>query len=124
MTALPPSVTDNGSTGSARAATAILLDCYLNDVRKLVLPRADPQLHARLHRELQAIRRSCALGPELSLAWLHLLVAHAELAHGVWSDECAHCAIPSLERRRQLRRVIEAAAELRRHWLRLQDASP
>jgi hypothetical protein len=118
---VPPAPSERSARRLSRptaAHVAALVEQYEEHVRRLVANRADLQLHARVADELDQIRRHCAGVPELSMPWVMLLIAHAELVHSLWQGRTAG-APAGADREHRLQNVVAPAPQLRRSCLKL-----
>jgi hypothetical protein len=112
----------NAAAHRQRATVGHLIDVierYETLVRRLVAGRGDAELYARLGQELDEIRRCCARLPELSVPWVMLLIAHAELIHCAWQGARNDATGTRGQRKRGLEGVLAPAQELRAICLRL-----
>lgn len=69
---------------------AAALEHYESSVDQLVTRGYDPQLHAAVARQLEPMRLYAGALPELSVAWVALLISRVELTHALWM--AARCA--------------------------------
>jgi hypothetical protein len=60
------------------------LDRYDQDVTRMVDTWLDMDLYGEVSDEVEQIRMYCAALPQLSVHWVELLIAHAELVHSLW----------------------------------------
>lgn len=65
---------------------ATALDRYEQDVENLVRAWPDPDLYKRVNDSMEKVRASAAALPRLSVQAVELLIAHAELAQGLWDS--------------------------------------
>lgn len=63
---------------------AAALDEYERDVGRMVETWLDMELYQQVSDEIEEIRRYCTALPQLSVPWVELLIAHAELVHSLW----------------------------------------
>jgi hypothetical protein len=98
---------------------AAVLERYEMQVRKLIASCGDMQLYTSVAEEMEEIRRCCVGRPELSLPWVMLLIAHAELVHRLWDGARAASTVTWADRQRQLEKVIIPVQELKLCCLRL-----
>ena len=63
---------------------AALLEQYEQDVDQLTSTWCDADLYERVNQELGQMRLLCGGLPMLSVAWVHVLISHAELVHCLW----------------------------------------
>lgn len=63
---------------------AAALDEYDEDVGRMVDTWLDMELYHRVSAEIEEIRGFSAALPQLSVPWVELLIAHAELVHSLW----------------------------------------
>jgi hypothetical protein len=60
------------------------LERYERDSAVMVDTWLDMELYQRVSEQVEQIRMYCALLPQLSVQWVELLIAHAELVHSLW----------------------------------------
>jgi hypothetical protein len=60
------------------------LEKYEQDVATMVDTWLDMELYNRVSRQIEEIRMYSAAMPSLSVQWVELLIAHAELVHSLW----------------------------------------
>ena len=78
------------SASSAPALDAIALqltaalDQYDRDVGRMVDTWLDMELYHGVSEEIEEIRLYSAALPRISVQWVELLIAHAELVHCLW----------------------------------------
>jgi hypothetical protein len=60
------------------------LDQYDRDAGTMVDTWLDMDLYRRVSEEIEEIRMYSAALPQLSVHWVELLIAHAELVHSLW----------------------------------------
>ena len=63
---------------------AAALDQYEQDVEDLLHAWPDPGRYRRVTDSLEKVRRCAAVLPRLTIPTVELLIAHAELAQGLW----------------------------------------
>jgi hypothetical protein len=63
---------------------AAALEKYEQDVAAMIDSWLDVELYNRVSREIEEIRMYSTAIPMLSLQWVELLIAHAELVHSLW----------------------------------------
>jgi hypothetical protein len=63
---------------------AVALDGYERDVERMVETWLDMDLYGQVSGEIDEIRLFAAGLPQLSVPWVELLIAHAELVHSLW----------------------------------------
>lgn len=63
---------------------AAALERYEQDVGTMVDTWLDMDLYQQVSNEIEDIRRLSVALPELSVPWVELLIAHAELVHSLW----------------------------------------
>jgi hypothetical protein len=63
---------------------ASALDGYERDVERMVETWLDMELYSQVSDEIEQIRVFAAALPQLSVPWVELLIAHAELVHSLW----------------------------------------
>jgi hypothetical protein len=62
----------------------VALDRYEHDVGRMVDTWLDMDLYRDVSAQIEQIRMYCAALPQLSVHWVELLIAHAELVHSLW----------------------------------------
>ena len=78
------------SASQASALTAIVLQLtatlakYEADLARLVPSRFDPDLYQQVSRHVDDMRMYSAALPQVSVAWVELLIRHFELTHAIW----------------------------------------
>ena len=89
---------------------------YQAQLRRFAANWMDMELYRRVGDELDEIRQGCREVPELSHAWVELLIAHAELVQSLWQS-----AGPALaaERHQLVEKVGATAADLEAACMRL-----
>lgn len=102
-------------------ALAAALEKYGMDMDRLVDTWLDMELYGVVSQEVEEIRLLAASGPTLSVPWVELLIAHAELIHCLWRRQFA-AGDPRVDELRV--RHAEAVATLRRHCIRLLSRPP
>lgn len=60
------------------------LETYEQQVRRLAAEWLDIELYHSASAEIERIRAACAKLPQVSVAWVDLLISHAELVHCLW----------------------------------------
>ncbi|HEX7887969.1 MAG TPA: hypothetical protein VF522_01310 [Ramlibacter sp.] len=60
------------------------LEKYERDVATMVDTWLDMDLYCRVSEQVEEIRMYSAALPQLSVQWVELLIAHAELLHSLW----------------------------------------
>lgn len=63
---------------------ASALEAYEEDVGGMVETWLDMERYQRVSAEIEEIRHFSAAVPQLSVQWVELLIAHAELVHSLW----------------------------------------
>ena len=76
----PPRSATASSAGTALAA----LELYLLHVARLAQRPVDAELYQTVAQDIATVRLACRELPQASTAWTGLLIAHAELMHGLW----------------------------------------
>jgi hypothetical protein len=71
-----------------------ILERYDQDLHALASSPSDTGLRLRVGQALDAMRPACAGVPLLSVAWVRLMISHAELLHSLWP-----ATAPGTERR-------------------------
>jgi hypothetical protein len=90
------------SPSQAATETLAALESYQSNVRRLVDSWTDLRLYQAVSHDLEAVRRCCQQLPAFSSAWVALLIAHAELAHGLWDSSRTGSRVTADERQRLL----------------------
>src|SRR5438552_3179987 len=62
------------------------LERYEGSAAAMVAGWMDMQLYRTCGKEIEEIRRYAAALPQLSVAWVELLIAHAELVQTLWRN--------------------------------------
>ena len=95
------------------------LEEYDQSVQQMLDTWLDMDLYRRVSAQIEQIRMYSAALPQLSVAWVELLIAHAELVHCLWRAQLA----PALPDGRTLAQVREhhsdCVAALRGRCVRL-----
>lgn len=89
------------SASSAPALDAIALqlvaslNAYERDVGRMIDSWLDMELYRKVSEQVEEIRLYSAALPRMSVQWVELLIAHAELVHCLWrlrfrEDESQH----------------------------------
>jgi hypothetical protein len=86
------------STDATAFRLAAMLEQYEQDVEELTSTWLDTVLYARISADLREMRLLCAGCPALSVPWVHLLIAHAELMHCMWAARPDGGEQPTAER--------------------------
>jgi len=95
------------------------LEKYEESVQRMVDNWLDMELYRTVSEEIEEIRMYSAALPQLSVAWVELLIAHAELVHCLWRGEHA-ATLPDGRTLPQVREHHRACvATLRSRCLRL-----
>ena len=84
MTPVAPS-----SLNSMAVELCMVLDRYEQDVEDLVRGWPDPQRYRRVTEGMEQVRTASALLPRLSISFIELLIAHAELMQVLWDSRDA-----------------------------------
>lgn len=78
----------SASQDSLLTATALqllgTLELYRSDLDRVANSRFDPELYQEVSARVDQMRLYAATMPEVSVAWVELLIRHFELAHGLW----------------------------------------
>jgi hypothetical protein len=74
------------SAVDAAGAALGALERYSLCVARLVARRVDTELYQRVARDIDEVRHACRELPAAASAWTSLLIAHAELMHGLWQS--------------------------------------
>jgi hypothetical protein len=103
---------------------AAALDQYEQDVLRMMDAWVDIELYGEVSTQVEKIRMYSSSLPEVRVQWVELLIAHAELVHGLWRTHSARTgdARESLEEVQA--RHAHAIAALRDRCLRLVTAPP
>lgn len=98
---------------------AAVLDRYDEDVGRMVDTWLDMELYGSVSEQVEQIRMFSVTMSELSVFWVELLIAHAELVHSLWRLRLRADAA-DLENLRQLReRHAYCVASLKSRVLRV-----
>ena len=102
------------------------LDAYERDVGRMLSAWPDPELYRTVSEQVDQIRMYSSALPETRVQWVEVLIAHAELVHGLWR---AQGDGPGEEARARMAAVRErhaaAVAALRQRCLRaLKEQGP
>lgn len=87
MSAFPASALD-----TVAMQLAVALDQYEDDVAAMADTWLDLDRYRQVSVEIEEIRALCSTLPQLSAPWAELLIAHAELIHGLWRLQFEHAA--------------------------------
>jgi hypothetical protein len=95
------------------------LDQYDADVLRMMDAWIDIELYREVSEQIEKIRMYSSALPEVRVQWVELLIAHAELVHGLWRTHGARGGgtSESLDDLRQ--RHAQAIAALRERSLRI-----
>ncbi|MES2939237.1 MAG: hypothetical protein V4864_16240 [Pseudomonadota bacterium] len=89
--------------GNERSAAALRLvaaaDAYAQNLELLVAGGYDPELYALLSRQFQQVLVCAHALPEVSLAWIAVLVSRAELTQCLWRLSRSSGPAPELAER-------------------------
>ena len=91
------------SASQARAIDAIAFELaaavenYEQACEQLVATRPDMALYQSVSRQVDHMRLLCASLPQVSVAWVGLLISHAELVHCLWRCGEKSALSPELE---------------------------
>ena len=78
------------SASQAHALSAIAfqlaaaLEAYEEDVAAMVHAPRDPEIYHRVTRKMDEMRLYAAALPQVSVAWVEVMIRHFELTHGMW----------------------------------------
>ena len=100
------------------------LERYQAHLRKLSAHWMEMELYRRVGDELDEIRQGCREVPELSQAWVELLIAHAELVQNLWQSSRPGAPASAAGRQQLLDRVGGHVTALQDACLRLQARPP
>lgn len=103
--------------------TAAALARYERHVRRLASTWLDMDLYHMVSREIDEIRRNCALLPQASVACSELLISHAELIHALWREGQAVCNESCEDSTDMLQEHLVCIDLLARRCLRLASGS-
>jgi hypothetical protein len=67
-----------------------LLERYEADIERLARTWLDMQLYSAVSREVDLMRMHCGTLPQVSVQWVGLLIAHAELLQCLWGHQRGH----------------------------------
>ncbi|HEX7891839.1 MAG TPA: hypothetical protein VF522_21005 [Ramlibacter sp.] len=95
------------------------LERYHAHLRKLGAHWMDLELYRRVGDELDEIRQGCREVPELTQAWVELLIAHAELVQNLWQSSRPGAPASAEGRQQLLARVSGHVEALQNKCLRL-----
>lgn len=96
---------------------AARLEAYDQDVECMTACPSAPDVYHRVARHMDEMRLYAASLPELSVAWVELLIRHFELMHGLWQQQQGEV---QREAARELRQQHRGALQrLSRQCLRL-----
>jgi hypothetical protein len=98
---------------------AAALENYELHVGQMVDTWLDMELYRTVSDEIEQIRMYSAALPQLSVHWVELLIAHAELVHCLWKMQYGTDAAAKEHLEGLRRRHADAAASLRKRCLRL-----
>jgi hypothetical protein len=80
------------------------LDRYEQDVEDLVRAWPDAERYRRVTRGMEQVRTASAFMPRMSITFVELLIAHAELVQGLWDSrdakQPAESVWPAMEQHR------------------------
>jgi hypothetical protein len=103
---------------------AAALERYELDLAVLMDTWLDMDRYREVSEQVEQIRMYAAALPQLSVAWVEVLISHAELIHHMWRRQNARPA-PAPEEVRELRKRHAAAIErMRAGCLRLLARPP
>lgn len=112
------------SSPQAAASHALAaLERYQAHLRKLSTQWMDLELYRRVGDELDQIRQGCRELPEVTLAWVDLLIAHAELVQNLWQSSRPGAPASAEGRRQLLDRVGARVAALQDKCMRVPPAA-
>jgi hypothetical protein len=84
------------------------LEAYERDVDAMVDTWLDPDLYRRVREDVEELRRLGTAFPAFSVQWVELLIAHAELVHGLWREKFEHDGAFLFEARERHRFCMQA----------------
>jgi hypothetical protein len=93
------------------------LDCYDEDVTRMLDDWPDVELYRRVGEQMGRIRMYSSALAEARVQWVELLIAHSELVHCLWRRAEGHEPKEPVEQARD--RHADAVAALRRRCIRL-----
>ena len=95
---------------------AAALESYEEDVAAMVESPMDADLYRRVSAHVDRMRMYAAALPELSVAWVEVLIRHFELTHGLWRAQTqpAQVQLPALHGalREAVRRLSRRCVQL------------
>jgi hypothetical protein len=100
---------------------AAALDNYEQDVHALVAASFDPELYRRISRQMDDMRMYAAALPQVSVAWVEVMIRHFELTHAMWRNSRA--GEPAVELQPLLAHLREAVARLSRKCAQLMPSA-
>lgn len=98
---------------------AAALERYEQDVGALAESWLDMELYRQVSEQVDQIRLYSASLPQLSVPWVELLIAHAELIHQMWRAQNAGAAAGDHAFAQSRERHAQAARGLHQACLRL-----
>lgn len=103
---------------------AAALEHYEQDVVRMMDASLDMDVYREVSRQIEYIRMYSAALPQLSVPWVELLIAHAELVHHMWRAQNARPAPTADEVAAVWQRHAEAVRHLHDGCLRMLARSP
>ena len=75
---------------------AAALEAYDEDVGAMVRAPRDPVIYHRVTKKMDEMRMYVAALPQVSVAWVEVMIRHFELTHGMWRGQRDGPAPPDL----------------------------
>ena len=101
---------------------AAVLEAYDARIRRVVQAWPDPEGYAQAGAQVESIRLYSASLPQLRVAWIELLITHAELAHHLWAGQHGTSVAQAASVASALEQHLGAVALLRDRCRRLAHA--
>jgi hypothetical protein len=118
----PPAMSASASAAVDAVAFQLsaALEKYGHDAEKLIRDWPDMDLYREVSTQIDGLRMYSSALPHARVQWVELLIAHAELVHGLWRCEYGAPASGQREQLAQLReRHADCVAALRSRCLRV-----
>jgi hypothetical protein len=84
------SETERAAQHAMAIEVVVFLRTYERHILQLVATWFDMPLYQAVSSEIDEIRACCASLPETSVAWVGVLISHADLVHCLWRSSQAH----------------------------------
>lgn len=107
------------SDAQAASDTLAALERYRLHVTKLTARWMDAELYHTVSLELDKVRHCCHALPQLSGAWVALLIAHAELVAGLWQTSDRPAVERQSDHQRLLGHLLECGDALQAQCMKL-----